>query len=154
MFRIFILSLTVLLVSCGTHESVNQRTTFSNCSVTNVQLGQDITLNSIDAAPRIYLIQNKSNQTFWLNHVTHRPMNAGWASSISPDHWSAILVDEPAFALSCSTVTGPQNQRLNCADVTNVCLLSTKPIKAGDHYWVTEDRMGADILSAIQQRGF
>ncbi len=157
MLRIIIVTLaTLLLVSCAKQVVLTAavpNNSIPTCAVSNLRVGQNIILNAYRPAPGVYLIHNTSSKSFWLNHLSKRPMNAGWASSIAPDHWSAILVDQPNFTMNCSIISDPQKQTLNCADVAQVCLLATKPIERGNHYWVAEDQTKAAILPAIQKRG-
>ena len=107
--------------------------------------------------PRLYVIQNISNNAIWITHDSSRGMDAGWDSPLSAQHWSAILMTHPNFEFTChlSKKTGKM-KKVPCKQVLHVCqfsqLYSKNPISAG--YWVGENLTLRALMARIHARGF
>src|ERR1700722_3227150 len=63
---------------------------------------KNITLESnVSSVSQIFLIQNQSQKSIWLDHpVKHPSASAGWSSYFRPGEWSALLLSKKDFALS------------------------------------------------------
>ena len=144
---LIILTSCFILAACHQPEQVAL-----NCASTNVQVAQNITLNTTTATPTLYVFHNTSKQAFFFNHESGRGMSAGWASQIDPDQWTAILMDKSKFALTCTLVNSAGNQTTSCAQLVQACQLQTKAALSKDNYWVAENKTQAELLAAIKAR--
>ena len=110
------------------------------------------------AKPRMYVIHNISRKPIWLNHEKNYPSaSAGWASSLLPNHWSAILVTDRNFDLQCQFQKKSGGMiALPCKQVIVACqfseFYSKNPISGG--YWVVENVLFRALGSRISARGF
>src|SRR3990167_3496083 len=110
------------------------------------------------AKPRMYVIHNISRKAIWLNHEKKYPSaSAGWASSLLPNHWSAILVTDRNFDLQCQFQKKSGAMRaMPCKQMIRVCqfseFYSKNPLSGG--YWVVENVPFRALLSRIDARGF
>lgn len=105
---------------------------------------------------QLYIIHNLDKTQFWLNHDSKRPMNAGWSSEISPDHWSAIQLSQAKFNLTCTEITSAGTKELECSKLLRICLVTNVQFPANDQlgsYWITEDQPKADFYQHIVARG-
>jgi hypothetical protein len=152
---IIIASIVSLLAACTQHQTTNN---IVACDVQNVSYQkQDLILNSAYSQPKetIYIFQNISDHSFWLNHASTKGMSAGWGSSIAPNHYSAILMNTPNFSFSCTQDMGNQIQKLDCQKAVRVCKFKTiQQTSSQDHYWIVEDKSQTEVVTEIRRRGF
>ncbi len=137
--KILISSSLVLLLNACTTANLN-------CSKENFTFSdQQILLNTATSTNAIFVLHNISSQSIWLNHETGHSMSAGWASSISPNHWSALSVNKPNFNLTCETASF---KPIACHEVLEICHLSQPPT-SNISAWVAEDKSFDDIRSVV-----
>ena len=109
------------------------------------------------AKPRLYAIKNTSESAILITHDSTRGMSAGWASQLSSQHWSGLLMTHPNFDLSCYALKKIGGmKKVSCKQVLHVCqfsqLYSKNPISAG--YWVGENLTLNALMTRIRARGF
>lgn len=152
--------LSVLFIVSGLADEQNgSRGLPLGCANTNISFSDnDIILGKgVSKDSHVYLLYNKSKTKFVLNHV-ERPGTAaaGWGSEIEPNHWSAIMLTEPNFNMTCTEYDGAFTKILNCADVLKACQLDPKYnggfVEQGS-YWITEDKPFRDLYPSIRARG-
>lgn len=131
----------------------------AQCKVSGLRYNQaNVTLFSQHTAkPRLYAIQNISNNAIWITHESSRGMSAGWDSQLSAQRWSAILMTHQNFEFACrlSKKTG-RMKKVPCNQVLRICqfsqLYSKNPISAG--YWVGENLTLRALMTRIHAREF
>lgn len=132
----------------------------TQCRVSGLKYVHDsISLFSQHTAyPRLYVLENISKHPIWLNHDDHRSgMDAGWASELFPQRWSAILVTQHNFDLTCHWHNKSGHmEKLPCHIILRACQFSEftvkNPISGG--YWVAESVPYRALESSIRARGF
>lgn len=111
------------------------------------------------AGPRVYLFYNRSNERILLNHPVHDPgASAGWSSVIAPQHWSAMMLKQKKFDISCRQFEQKyQTVVVSCAHVLQVCYFpkiaaKNKNMLSGD-YWIAENlATSRQLIYKIYQR--
>lgn len=131
------------------------------CTTTqfSFQQGNIVLTPPLSAVGTIYIFYNRSNRAFFLDHPVARPSaSAGWGSELQPQHYSAILMNQSPFTLTCTALSkmGP-GQALNCREVVKVCRLQSATITLKSlpgSYWLVENVTRRALYAGIQKRGF
>jgi hypothetical protein len=117
---------------------------------------QSVTLTS--AKPTLFMIHNTSETDLWVTHTVKDPgASAGWSSRLQSGKWSALLLNQKDFELSCIESKPGHEQQVPCTGVLAVCEWSSinKLDKAKDGtYWVGENKSLKGLNAVIGQRGF
>lgn len=104
----------------------------------------------------IYFLQNLSERSLWLDHPSDHPgsAKAGWSSYLQPDHWSAILLTQKDFALSCAIIEPGKVIYLDCSKVLAVCIPEKSYLasKRMGSYWLAENQSLDDLLKIVAKR--
>ena len=107
---------------------------------------RSLELNAMSAGSRIYLLHNISKKTIVFNHQTDREMNAGWSSTISPNRWSALLIHQHSFSMTCTQITSSGVSYLDCSQVAKVCQVTNLNMHEKQAaYWMSENRTRAEV---------
>lgn len=154
LIALLLLPVTVLALTHFPHQ----------CRVSGVRFSKEsaILFSQHTAKPRLYVIHSISTQSIWL---THEDLNragsagwaAGWASSLSPNHWSALLVTQKNFFLSCHyQQKSGRMMTLPCNQLIHICQYSDFYSKhpMGGGYWVAENLPRHVLEPQILKRGF
>lgn len=131
----------------------------SHCEHTGLKFshGKIILFSQHTAKPRLYAIHNISHDPLWITHNVKNPSaSAGWASQLSPMHWSALLVTRHRFNLICQIQEKSGGMKnVACGTVVRVCQYSyvypKHPVDAG--YWAVENVPFKALASKIRERG-
>lgn len=131
-----------------------------SCAVSGLRYseGSVVLFSQHTAKPRLYVIHNISHYPIWLMHEKKVPSaSAGWASQLLANHWSAILVTKPNFALQCRLQKKSGGMTtVPCKQVIRTCQFSEfdskNPISGG--YWVVENVLLGALEPRINARGF
>lgn len=133
----------------------------TQCRVSGLKYSHaDISLFSQHTSyPRLYVFENAGAHPIWLNHSDKNKggMDAGWASQLFPHHWSALLVTQRRFDLTCQTQTKSHGMvTVPCKKVLRACQFSefTSKNPVGGGYWVAESVPYRALESRIRARGF
>lgn len=107
------------------------------------------------AIPRLYFIKNKSKEGLWVNHpsLPGESAKAGWASFIKPQHWSALLLTKPNFAINCGVIAKDNISYFNCRKFIDVCE-SGEAITAKNtgSYWLIENQPENTFFDKVAER--
>ena len=122
--------------------------------------GLNYALNAGKSGPQVYMLKNTSRQTLLLNHPVKNPSaSAGWGSFISPNHWSAIRVDQNNFVLSCAIAEKKTYHPTACNPI-RVCQLNeplAKPKKLEGAFWLIENKLWRafylELAQKVQRKG-
>jgi len=104
---------------------------------------------------QIYFIHNNSQYPVLLNHPsTKGGAQAGWASTLHSNHWSALVVSQHNFTLNCQITTGASKFKpYPCRRLLDVCQnTETVMTKQVGDYWLVEDGSYQQILEKTLQR--
>ena len=127
------------------------------CKIMDSQFAQDnLLLVSKNSTPRLYAITNVGKNPVWLNHEKKNAgMGAGFASQLYPNHWSALLVNEANFPVTChAQTTKGQMLNVSCQKILRVCEFNNVTITKSGQYWVVENVMQSELKPRINARGF
>lgn len=129
---------------------------------------QNIILNTAayQHAARLYFIKNISPITLWLSHPQtkhgHAPhlvadeggiAHAGWDSKIDPGNWSAILLTQKDFAISCASLKKHQVKILDCSELISVCEPNIElSINVRGNYWFVENKPWQSFIKGVKAR--
>lgn len=130
----------------------------AGCKPVNFQFKKQLLQLNTQAVktPQVFLFQNISGNDFWFNHpVKYASASAGWNSFIHANHWTAFLVTQPNFAISCSQMVPGSVQPLSCQKVIQVCALQNvkNNAKLNGNFWLAEDQPLDALLAKIKKRG-
>jgi hypothetical protein len=104
----------------------------------------------------IYLFNNISKESLWLDHpVPHPSASAGWSSYVRPGHWSAMLINRKDFAINCAEIKPGQVEYKDCAKAITICSPKNAAFtsKRKGTYWLVEDKPWDDLIQGLQKRG-
>lgn len=145
---IFILSLFLSWVAHGENDTFPE-----GCEVIT-PLNQPLFLKS--EKPMLAFIHNRSATTIWITHpVSNAGASAGWSSQLAPNHWSALVVYDKAFELSCVESKPGHEQQLPCANVLAICKWQDSNALLPTHqgtYWAGEDKTLPALISFLKER--
>ena len=105
---------------------------------------------------QLFMIYNRSPTTIWLDHlIEQRSASAGWGSQLEPKHWSAIIISDALFYLSCNyKIASGEIKRLNCAKAVMVCHMNNIKIKnqqsMNSNFWVGENMPLEKLMPYLQ----
>ncbi len=105
---------------------------------------------------QLVMIHNLSQQDLWLTHAgVESSAKAGWASKISPNHWSALYVYHH-FTMACTESKPGHEQQVDCKDVLAVCEWSKQaPMKLiKSTFWVGEDKPLSELIAYMGRTGY
>ncbi len=159
--RVIVIAVTVMLIAgCSRHSKANTKAIKALCTSGHYKIHMfDIVLNTngVMHDPELFFIHNRSKMSLWLGKGGHSSgANAGWASQLSPNRWSAIVLSgNQAFTLTCSQLHKHRLKVMDCEQYIKVCDVAhgayNTTLSGG--YWATENKKASDFLPALQQRG-
>ena len=130
----------------------------ANCINTDVIYRQGrVILHAINNhKPQLYFFFNKSDYLLMLNHEDPHPSaSAGWGSSLRPRHWSAFMVTQPRFSLTCATMRKQKVQPLSCHGVLVACyfknFIDQGHLSSGT-IWIAENLLYSDLIDEMKKR--
>ena len=106
----------------------------------------------------VYVIENKSKKTIYINHPADHPgtASAGWGTRLDAQKWTAIMLDRPNFAITCQNgLTGNPQSVVACKKVLKVSRFkphSNNTNKQGS-YWIGENQSLDKLLQTLNVRG-
>lgn len=108
--------------------------------------------------PELYFLHNTSQALLWLNHEKlHPDLSAGWGSSLKGGSWSALMVSQSDFHLTCAQLDGATLHRRDCQSVLEICQIpgfhAAEASGENATYWVAENLNYAALLNALSARG-
>lgn len=105
----------------------------------------------------VTMIHNLSSTDLWVTHPVSEPnMSAGWSSHLQAGNWSALVINDKKFELSCIESRPGHEQQVACSTVLAVCQWPVKalPDKSAASYWAAEDMQLSPMIAYIARRGF
>lgn len=120
--------------------------------------GDYAVLNNVaaDQKFRVYVFYNTSYYPVSFQHLPpDKKVSSGLPSTLEPSHWSALLVEQDNFVLSCSD-KGGYDYALPCHEVVRVCELAVSPVMLSSQgeYWISENqRSKGGLFSTIRKEG-
>lgn len=109
------------------------------------------------AKSTVTMIHNLSSTDLWITHPVSDPAaNGNWSSHLQAGHWSALVLSDEKFELSCIESRPGHEQQVACSSVLAVCQWSATslPQKASNTHWVAEDMQLSPLIAYIKRRGF
>lgn len=103
--------------------------------------------------PALILIHNISTSDLWITHPgSGVGASAGWSSQIQAGNWSALVLQNKSFALSCIESKPGHEQEVPCLGLITLCQWS-KATKLGEQntgtYWAGENRPLAALMQSV-----
>ena len=154
-----LLSIVILLLIST--SALTKTTSFpQQCKVSGLRYDKDqlVLFAQHTAKPRLYAIHNISRDALWIVHEGNGSgMQAGWDSTLSAHHWSAILMMHRVFNFQCKAILKNQSMKtVSCQSVLRVCQFSSwyakHPMSGG--YWVAENLPLPTLMHHLHARGF
>jgi hypothetical protein len=107
-------------------------------------------------ASQIYFFKNTSRQSVFIDHVKQNPgASAGWSSYLRPYHWSALVLNQKNFTVSCVMIQPGKVIPLNCSRTLFICspqnIIPRLPLKG--NYWLVEDKPWNLFLRQLVKQG-
>lgn len=117
--------------------------------------GQTVTLKTKKA--HLVLVHNVSQTDLWVTHpVTNPSASAGWSSRLQTKHWSALVVNQSPFELSCIESKPGHEQQIPCAGAITLCQWKGGKVPTRGHstFWAAENMSLPALKIALVGRGF
>ena len=112
----------------------------------------------VPASPStVTMIHNLSSTDLWVTHPVSDPnASTSWSSHLQAGNWSALVLSDEKFELSCIESRPGHEQQVSCATVLAVCLWPAKtlPQKTSNTSWAAEDMPLSPLIAYIKRRGF
>lgn len=107
--------------------------------------------------PMLVMMHNLSNSDLWITHPVVEPsVNAGWSTRLEADHWSALVLREKKFELSCIESKPGHEQQVPCSDVLAIC--QWESLQIPQHlvgtFWAGENKTLSTLSAYLGRRGF
>ncbi len=105
----------------------------------------------------VTMIHNLSDADLWVTHPVAEPnASAGWSSHLQAGNWSALVLNNEKFELSCIESRPGHEQQVACSTVVAVCqwTATSLPEKASGTYWAAEDMPLSPLIAYIKRQGF
>lgn len=109
------------------------------------------------AKSMVTMVHNLSSADLWITHPVSEPnTSAGWSSHLQAGNWSALIVNDQKFELSCIESKPGHEQQVPCATVLAVCqwTATSLPQHAADTVWAGEDMLLSPLTAYMKRRGF
>lgn len=109
------------------------------------------------AKSMVTMVHNLSSSDLWITHPVSEPnTSAGWSSHLQAGNWSALVVNDEAFELSCIESRPGHEQQVPCSTVLAVCQWSAAslPQRGVDSMWAGEDMLLSPLTAYMKRRGF
>lgn len=126
----------------------------ASCKAVAVQ-GETVTVSA--KKPLLVMIHNLSNTDLWITHPVSDPgASAGWSSRLQSGNWSALMLDQEAFELSCIESKPGHEQQIPCTGAISVCQWAsvTMPAQTTGTFWAGEDMTLSALTAYLAGRGF
>lgn len=126
----------------------------------SVEVQKTIQFENPKKQSQLFVIQNKSQHSFWLIYVKQKNpgASAGWYTKITPDRSTVLLLSKPRFNLMCNMIKkGGGASAVSCEKYFSVKKMKKYevPKKAlGQSYWVVENVKKTDLQHHLNERGF
>lgn len=129
------------------------------CSPKTVKFhGDYVVLNALpsDKEHRVYVFYNTSYYPVRFTHIpAPNKMDSSLPSSLDPNNWSAIVVEQKNFVVACED-DGGYESHLPCHEVVKVCELAVAPVMLSSQgeYWITGSLPSkSSLFSHIRSEG-
>jgi hypothetical protein len=112
---------------------------------------------SAEKLPQLVFLHNLSAEDLWITHpVTDPSASAGWSSRLQAGNWSALVLGNSSFELSCVESKPGHEQQIPCAGVLAICQWKSIKISAEkkDTYWAAEDMALPSLKAHVGGQGF
>jgi len=109
------------------------------------------------AKSMVTMVHNLSSSDLWVTHPVSDPgASAGWSSHLQAGNWSALVLNDEKFALSCIESRPGHEQQVSCSSVLAVCQWPATglPQKASGTWWAAEDMLLSPLIAYIKRHGF
>lgn len=108
--------------------------------------------------PTLVMIHNISDTELWVTHPVSEPTaSAGFSSRLEVDHWSALMLQDSSFELSCIESKPGHEQQVACTHVIAVCQwpeVKTSEERTNQTYWAGENMTLSALNAYLGRSGF
>ncbi len=160
--RILLINLCILISGLVHADLVKADKLLSTKSIANdVKVnGKHLILNTMKSADKnfVYLIHNNSKQSVYINHPPKKvgSANAGWMSRLSAQQWSALMVSEPNFAITCQNkLMASEQSFVSCKRYLKIYRFKPQKLMADKqgNYWLGENQSLEKLKITLKTRG-
>ena len=151
MRHIIIILLSGLLLATNGYAVTNKIP--KTCTPLPVR-GESIVFNVSKAT--VFLIHNLSNTAVWLIHpIKDASASAGWNSLLQSDKWSALILNQDKFELTCIESKPGHEQQVACENLISICQCPDIKVPESENitYWAGENKNLSSLVSYIGGRG-
>lgn len=136
-------------------------------TITNAELPSSISCKSVAVSDEdfialedksnLVLFHNLSKMDVWLIYKLESETNSNnsqEASRLQADHWSALVLNNAAFKLSCIESQPGHEQMIPCVGIISMCrsTLSKAPMQVNG--WAAENMIVTHLIEYLGSRGF
>jgi hypothetical protein len=122
--------------------------------------GDEVVLASVPTKEtyRVFVFGNATDRPIQVNHILPEtnPKWQIWDSEINEDQWSALLLGQTNFSMTCQQKEGEAWDKVPCKDVVKVCELAVSEVMQSSrgNYWITENQPNqAQLFGWIRFQG-
>lgn len=106
----------------------------------------------------VYVLHNTTKQPVYINHPADHPgtASAGWGSRIDAKQWSALMLNRPAFALTCqNSILNNKHSVVACKKVLQVYRFKPHHLAKNkqNSFWIGENQSLDKLLNTLHTRG-
>jgi hypothetical protein len=105
----------------------------------------------------VFVVRNISGHPLIISHHDKTSLFAtSWKSDISPNAWSAIMVENADFPITCSLKSEQGAEVIPCQDNLEICKFARVRISIASlgTYWVAENKLKlGDVMKKIRKKG-
>lgn len=147
----YLLSFILIALACN----VNAEEIFPAHCKPLVVSGERVMLPA--AKSMVTMMHNLSGSDLWITHPVSEPnTSAGWSSHLQAGNWSALVVNNEKFELSCIESRPGHEQQVPCSTVLAVCqwTAASLPEQGPNTVWAGEDMLLSPLTAYMKRRGF
>lgn len=114
-------------------------------------------IKATDRQHRAYVLYNASSTPILVRHISDGELlSLPMPSIVQPNKWTAILLEENYFPMSCQEYSDYGRFNVPCSSVIKACELAVSPVmlSAQGEYWITEnDDSFSSLFKGIRGEG-
>lgn len=163
-FRVLFLLIGLLIINIGYADSHKENKVFlKHCNKAGTKAKGNLLIlnaekNNTAQSDWVYILHNTSKKPVYINHPADHPgtASAGWGTRLNPHQWSALMLNRPAFAITCqNSLANNQHAIVSCKKVLQICRF--KPLKLSKNkqgsFWIGENQSLDKLLQTFKVRG-
>lgn len=118
---------------------------------------EDELISITAGSSRVIMLHNLGTVDLWITHPVSDPgASAGWSSHLQAGNWSALVMNDKPFVLSCIESKPGHEQQVACKSVVGACEwnASLPENKSQGIFWAAENMQLNPLIAYLGRQGF